>query len=231
MALLPLLSGIGQGLSAGAGSSSTTDSSFESTTDGTSQINRTELPPGILKALQSILNRRRLASNMRVGTGALRGQLKTLQENTANPFNVEDFVNGIMTQANNTINNQASEAINLGESDIGGTQGNNSMSALLANKIAIDSASQLAGIKADATARGEEIARQESQLGIEGTVALTGQMNKGLTDFLALLRGAKTKQNQKTTEHTQGTSTSTTSSPFNPMEFLGGVLGSFKAPT
>ena len=51
--ILPILSGIGQGLSAGAGSESTTESSMESTTTGTSDISRTEFSGKILKTLES----------------------------------------------------------------------------------------------------------------------------------------------------------------------------------
>lgn len=227
--ILPILSSIGSGLSAGAGSESTTESSMESTTEGSSNIDRTEFSKKILRQLESLFGKNTLSKNMKVQTGAIKSQLRDVR--TEPEFDVESFVNGIMTQANNTVGRQAAIATNLEEADTGGTQGTNSMAALLGNKIATDSAAQLAGIKADATARGTEIRQGQVDSSTANVIGLTGQLNKTFTDYLALLRGARTNQQQQTKEHTEGTSTSTTSSPFNPMEFLGGFLGGFKAPT
>lgn len=228
---LPILSALGSGLSAGAGSESTTDSNMESTTTGNSTINRSELDNRTIRALTQLLTPNKLAKNQQLTNTALRSQLNTVTQNAQNPFDIEAFVNGIVTQAKNTIGNATTEGINLMESDIGGTQGTNSMAALGANKMATDAAAQLSGMTQDATARGYEIAAGQQQSNTESILGLTGQMNKNFTDFLTLLRGAKTHQTQKTKEHTEGSSTSTTSSPFNIMEGLGGMLSSFKMPT
>lgn len=226
--ILPILSGIGSGLSAGAGSESTTESQMESTTTGSSNIDRTEYSGKILKALEGLFSKNAMKKNMKLSTSTLQKQLRQV-ENSPN-FNITKYVNGIMEQANNTVGRSADIAMNLEEADTGGTQGTNSMAALLGNKIATDSAAQLAGIKSEATAKGNEIKQSQIDSETANTIGLTGQLNKTFTDYLALLRGARTNQQQQTTEHTEGTSTSTTSSPFNPMEALGGLLGSFKAP-
>jgi len=228
---LPLLSALGGGLTAGAGSETTTDSSMVSDTSGTSSIDRSELSPEIIKALESMFGKNALNKNMNKTQQALSGQLKQVQRDANHPFDVNAFVGGIMKQANNTIDNQSEQSINLAESDIGGTQGNNSMAALLGTKIATDAAAQKAGIKADAVAKGTQIADQGKQLNTEATIGLTGAMNKGFTDFLTLLRGAQTNQTQSTSEHTEGTSTSTQSSPFDWMSGIGGLLSGFKMPT
>ena len=226
---LPVLSAIGSGLSAGAGSESTTDSSMESTTTGESTIDRTEFNPKLLKTLEGLFNKKNLKGNIRSSRQAIRGQLKEVGQEP--DFNVEEFVKGIMTQAGNTVQNQLDESINLTEADIGGTQGTNSAAALLANRLGTDAASQLAGIEAQAVGEGEKIRQAQLDSQTSSIVGLTSAQNKLFTDFLGLVRGARTNQKQKTREHTEGTSTSTTSSPFNPMEAMGGFLGGFKAPT
>lgn len=227
--LLPIFSALGSGLTAGAGSTETTDSSMESTTTGSSDINRTEFSNKLLKSLEGLFNKKNLKGNFKSSRSAIQGQLAEVQGQP--DFNVEEFVKGIMTQANNTVGNQLEESINLTESDIGGTQGTNSMAALLANRLGTDAASQLAGIEAQAVGEGEKIRQAQLDSQTNSIVGLTGAQNKLFTDFLGLIRGARTKQNQKTKEHTTGTSTSTKESPFNPISAVGGFLGGFKAPT
>ena len=228
--ILPILSGIGQGLSAGAGSESTTESSMESTTTGTSDISRTEFSGKILKTLEGLIKRGQLKKDQRLTRDSLTALIGSVTQGAQTPFDVDKFVDGIMTQATNTVGNELEIAKNLTESEVGASQGSNSMLALLGNKLATDAAAQLAGIEADATARGVEIAEGQQQSDVQSIMGLTQGLRAMSTDYLQILRGARTKQHQKTKEHTEGTSTSTTSSPFNPMSALGGLLGSFKAP-
>jgi hypothetical protein len=228
--ILPILSGIGQGLSAGAGSESTTDSSMESTTTGTSDISRTEFSNKILKTLEGLIKRGQLKKDQRLTRDSITSLIGTVTQGAQTPFDVEKFVDGIMTQANNTVGNELDIAKNLTQAEVGASQGSNSMLALLGNKLATDAAAQLAGIEADATARGVEIAEGQQQSDVQSIMGLTQGLRAMSTDYLQILRGARTKQHQETEEHTEGTSTSTTSSPFNPMSALGGLLGSFKAP-
>lgn len=231
MSLLSFLPLVGSFLSGGAGSESETSQNYESTTTGSSTINRTELPPEVLAAMATLFSGGQLEKNQADVQGALTGQLKNVTESQKNPFDIGAYVSGIMKSAENTANNDMAKSINATESSIGGTQSNSSMAALLANRMRTDTAASLAGIKGQATAEGTALATQQQQSGTESIMGLTGAMSKNLTDMLQLFRGAQTTQKQRSKEHTEGEGTSTTSSPFNWMKGLGDAFQGFKMPT
>lgn len=226
--ILPLIGSLGSFLGGGAGSSQTTDTNYSSDTSGTSNIDRTEFSPEMLKALEGLFGNGNLQKQFDTSQSALSGQLQQVQKQGAQPFDVAAFVAGINKQANNTIDNATEQGVNLAESNIGASQGKSSMAALLASKLGTDAAAQKAGITSQATAQGTQIQQAGEAQTTQSILGLTGAMNKSLTDFLSILRGAKTNQTQNTTEHTEGQSTSTTDTPFNFLGGLGDLLGSFK---
>lgn len=223
---LSILSGLGSFFGEGASQDQTTDSSFDSNTQGTSTIDRTELSPEMIKALTGLFSGGKLADAFKTSTSALTGQLGTVQKAAATPFDVSAFVKGISKQASNTINRTTDQGVNNAESNIGSSQGNNTMATLLASKLATDAASQKAGIVSQATAQGTQIRDAEAQSQTEQTLGLTGALNSSFASFLNILKGAQTSQTQTTDETTTGTSTSETSSPFNFESALSG-LGSW----
>lgn len=77
-------------------------------------------------------------------------------------FDTNGFVNGIMQAADANLASDFESGLNRAMSQTGGTAGNNSASALLANKLKTQQAATSAGIRADATARAEEIRGQRS---------------------------------------------------------------------
>lgn len=222
--ILPILGGLGSLFSGGAGSDSTTTSNFDSTTTGTGEINRTELPPEVLSALQKLFTGGQLQTNQNEVQGALTGSLGAVAQDQSKPFDIASFVNGITKAATNTATNDLNKNLNETEAGIGGTQGTNSMAALLGERLKTDAAAQVAGVTSNATAQGQQIAQNQLTGDVTSTIGLTSAMTKNITDLLTLFRGASTDQTQKTSEHTVGTSTSSTSQPFNWMSGIGGLL-------
>jgi len=75
-------------------------------------------------------------------------------------FDPTTFVEGIVRQAAAAQNNQLASSINGAVDTIGGRPEDNSMTALLSQKMVGDAASNLAGITSQATATAEDILRQ-----------------------------------------------------------------------
>lgn len=230
-AIMGLLPSIGSFLSGGAGSSSTQNQEYESTTKGTSNITKVELPKEIRDALAGLFSNGKLGKQFNAGQASLSTALKGAVKDQANPFDVEAFVKGIMSGAQVTLGNKYETEVNSMASELGATTGDNSMAALLGSRLNTERAAELARIQQEATAQGTQIANQGKQLGAESIIGLTNAMNQQSAQFLTLLRGAFTKQRQKTTEHTKGTGSSSTESPFNWAAGLGAGLQNLgKAP-
>lgn len=228
--MFSMLGALGGLFSGMGGSTSETQQNFESTTEGTSNIDRTELSGKLLRSLENLFNKGQLKKNQKAVQGSLTALLQDNAEGAKEDFDVDAFVNGIMQQATSVATMDLDKNINLAEGAVGSTQGNNSMAALLANRLRNETSANLAGVKAQAVAEGTKIADEKDSAATERAVALTGMMTNNLSTFLQLLRGAKTKQTQKTKEHTVGSSTSSTSQSGDILSGLGGALSSFKPP-
>lgn len=228
--MFSLLGLLGSFLGGGGGGSSTQNQEYESTTDGKSRIRRSELPKEVLDALSGLFTNGQLQANQTQVQTALGANLAAVQDAAANPFDQKAYINGIMTSANNTANNDLVAGLGKTVMATGGSLEGNSMSALLANKLKTDTASQLAGIQSEATAQAAQLAQGQQESATNQSLALSAGLTKNLTDMLTLFRGAQTNQTQTSTEHTKGTGTSTTEQPFNWLQGLGGLLNNFNTP-
>ena len=125
------------------------------------------------------------------------------------PFDMNAYIDGIVRQGTSRVTNQLESDVNQTESAIGGSSSGNSMSALLAQKLRGNAASDIAGITANATSTGaqiksglqqqraEELASASTQLAGLGT-----SVDSSLANLLQALRGGEQWQETATLDVT-----------------------------
>lgn len=202
---LPLVSGIA-GLFGNKSSAKQTDNSsgeFEKGTVG-SQL---DLPPELLQQLGGLFGGL-------VGTGAgeaaqdaTRSRLLKLQS-----FDPAAFADAVTKQAASSVGIEVGRATNNAAMDAGGA--GNTMTKLLESKIRNEAAANLGGIAASARATGEDIANR-------GVAGLSESLMKGITDIIAVTRGAAATGTMGEKGAQKGTVTSNSSGS------SGGGLGGF----
>lgn len=149
---------------------------------------QTRLNEQLLGGLESLLGTLVGGGGGALGAGqtAIQQRIGGLGNNT---FDVEGFVSGIMTDAQSRSRSGLESDINGLASSVGGTGAGNSMVALLNQRLRDDSAANLAGVQAQATAQGEAIrGRQSEEL---ATLAQSGA--QGMLGLLSGLLGARTE--------------------------------------
>lgn len=158
---------------------------------------------------------RNLLSGAGAGSSATQDRLAEVQ-GADDSFDSDAYISGIMAAANDTISSGVENDLAKIESGSGGSRRSNSNTALLASKVRNQAGAQLAGVKADATARAAELARtkQESKTGQISTLA--SQTDASVVNLLgSLLQAGEKQTNQQsaqtaTTGVTSGTTTGTT---------------------
>ena len=146
-------------------------------------------------------------------TSALQGRLTQLQKDAAKPaFDVGGFVNGVVGAATANTKMDLESRVNGMLSEVGGSEGGNSMAALLGNRLRNDANAALAGVKADATAQGEAIRLQQQESLTSQIGAIAGDIGVQLDSLLGQAKGGTQtstgKTNQTSTE--KGTAKTTT---------------------
>lgn len=131
-------------------------------------------------------------------------------------FDPVAFADAIAGQASTRLQGDVESKINSLQSAIGASEAGNSMARLLGSRIRNDAASELAGIAADARARGEQL-RAGLDESVTSQLTSLAQSSGGLlTSLIGSLAGAQstTQSNERTNmaQTAAGTQASTTSS-------------------
>lgn len=145
-----------QGTNTSSGTSTTSQSQNQqgsTTTTGTQQGRQSSFTDPVAQAIESTILG--LAGSAAGASGVVESGVAGLQN-----FDPNAFVTGIVQQANAKQNMQLEQALNGLNNASGGTVGSNSMSALLAQRLAGDAAANTAGIQASATGTAQDILRQ-----------------------------------------------------------------------
>lgn len=179
-----------------------------STTTGTT----TNYSSDVLASLDSILTQQMGAgggvSTAQQASDALAGRLQQLQATANQPaFDVNGYVSGITEAATAATQNDLDSRINSILSATGSSEGGNSMSALLGNKLRNDAAANLAGISSNARAQGEQIRMAQEQSTTVQLGELAGGLNAGLVNLLGAARGGQQATTGAATAVTTGTQT------------------------
>lgn len=163
--------------------------SQDSTATGTEASTQTSLgfAPEVMEKLNALLSETVGAGGLTAAQGALTQQLEA---RSGNNFDVDKFVSGIMADAVARTKGELETGVNLAETATGGTQGSNSMAALLAGRLRNDATANLAGIEQEATATGHQIASQRSN----ELTALSSGISEGILGLISSLAGAQSQQ-------------------------------------
>ncbi len=122
-------------------------------------------------------------------------------------FNAEDFIANTMRAATATATDQLGEGVRGLASGIGGNAAENSMSALLANRMENATAANLAGVRGQAETAAQGILTQRAN-----TIAgAAGQEQNALAQILNAIKGGESSQTQ-TGQSNQNTTGNTSTS-------------------
>lgn len=219
--------------------SSSTVQSSTGNTEGSSvrQYGEQQYNDEILAGLESLLGTQ--MSSFGTSTAATQARLGQLsQQAQLAPFDVAQYEQQVAGQAAARAGLDLDSSINRLFSATGTSSNDNSMTALLENRMRNDTASNLAGISAGARATGEQIRQsQEAQLtsGIQG---LSDSLANQVLSLMTQVRGARTAGTATTNEEvnestntrssTSGSS-ETPSNPFSAFTDLFAILGNSNA--
>lgn len=150
------------------------------TASGTQTTNQTGNVQRLDATTQNLLTQqvRDLLAGAGTGSDAINQRIAELGQSD---FDTTGFVNGIMTAATSAANSELESGLNQITSASGGSVGNNSASALLANKLRIQQQNALAGVKSEAEARAAEIQGNRS-------AELAGLNQSSMSSLSALLQ-------------------------------------------
>lgn len=121
-------------------------------------------------------------------------------------FNADQFVQDQVARANVDINSGLESNINQLIHNVGGTAANNSMTALLANRLQNDAAGQRAGVRSEAVGQAQTIQRENALAANQ----VTGTDQAFLGNLLQALKGGVTASTGAESQQTQQTQTGTT---------------------
>lgn len=189
--------------SSSASSSGTSNTSGSTSQTGTTSGNEASTTTGtttnyssqVLASLDAILSQQ--LGDGTAGTGnvsgvnsALQERLKQVQELAAKPaFDIEGYVGGITQAAQVASQSELDSRINGMLSSTGASEGGNSMAALLGNKLRNETAASLAGVKANATAQGQQIQQAEQANLTTQISGLSSDIMGNLNSLLAAAKG------------------------------------------
>lgn len=188
------------GTSSTQGSQSSTSSGSSSTTQGSSGSALTTQTGSSFgsQALGGINANIEQFITQILGGGAGNRAISELGE-----FDANEFVNGIMQSATSQANDQLGESIRGAISNIGGSQRENSATALLANRMENATSASLAGTQSQAVKTAQDIMTQRSGA---VTAAGTGEQN-ALAQILNAIKGGESSTTGVTEDSRQQTGT------------------------
>jgi hypothetical protein len=129
-------------------------------------------------------------------TDTLSGRLDQLKASAAQPaFDVNGYVSGIAQAATSATQSDLDSRINSILSATGSSEGGNSMSALLGNKLRNEASANLAGVISNANIAGNEMAQKQQE---SLTSQMSGVSNDISTQLAQLLSAAKGGTQQTT---------------------------------
>lgn len=120
-------------------------------------------------------------------------------------FNVDEYVNGIMTGATDQAKQGLESDLNSLSAGIGATSKSNSAAALLGSKIKTQVGASLAETKAQATAQGTQLKQQGQDSKTNSIAGLSSATTGQLSTMLQTLLGANETTQQNTVQNTSGT--------------------------
>lgn len=200
--------------------------SFTKSDTATTNASSTDLSNPLLTSLEALLGKTLNSGGFTNANNAIGTRLKQLSAQAKQPqFNVDKFAAGITKQATSAADLDLTSAINGILSKTGTTESGNSASALLANKLRNQTAANLAGISAQATATGEQIREgQQGQL-TEGIGNLGNSLVNEILGLLQSTRGARQSGTSTTNESSFGSGSGTDKG--NPFAGLSDIFKSF----
>ena len=136
--------------------------------------------------------------------GILQDRLQQLASAGANNFDPAAFAANITGQAESAIGGKLEGSLNGLMTQAGGTEGGNSMAALLGSRLRNDATAELAGVSAAARAQGEDILRANQQSQTSQISGLSGDITGSLTGLIQALSGAQGTQVNSQTGTTTG---------------------------
>lgn len=222
--------------STGSTSTSNVDSSKSTGTTQQQQTGKTSsLGAGVISGAESGIEQL-LGQVLGGDRDAIMGGVKSLQD-----FDIGSFVDNIMGGATQRIDRQLQGSTNSLANQVGGTAGENSNVAILTQQLAGDAAGQLAGIRGDAMAQGNQIQQGNLQsiagaLGTVGSSLLTDLINSikgGNVTTEGSVVGSESKANTGTSasntnasESTSQTGSTTTTSAQEMAQMVAGIVSS-----
>lgn len=207
MALETIL-GIGTLLSGlfGGGSKKTENQTQSQTT--VANKTATQFSPDVLAPLESLMKTLLGNENFQTAQSGLAGRLSQVQTAAAAPaFDVDAFVDDTMARAEATAKFDLESGLNKLFSGTGTSEGDNTMTALLANRLRTDTAANLAGIGAQARATGEQIRSTQSQGITSEITTLSNSIANQLIGLLDVGKGASVSSREETQQNAQSTGT------------------------
>jgi type VI protein secretion system component VasK len=156
------------------GSQATTGQQAQSQTATTTLLN-----DATQKGLQTAID------NLFAGLGSDRASIESGM-GKMNEFDPVAYVNGIMQAARSDASSNLDQSLNTMFSNVGGTEGTNSMAALLSNRARNATAANLAGINSQAQAAAGDQVRQNFTAG-QGAMANFREL---LPQLASILKGA-----------------------------------------
>ena len=162
---------------------------------------------GIMAKLNSLLGDAIDGAGVGGVQGTLQDRLAQLTSSGAPNFDPAAFAQGIAAQAESAIGSRLEGSLNGLMTQAGGTEGGNSMAALLGSRLRGDATAELAGVTSAARAQGEEILRAR-EMGLTSQISqLSGDITGGLTNLIQSLSGAQGTQVNSQTGTSTGTQT------------------------
>lgn len=225
MALSTIL-GIGSLISGlfGGGKSATSASSETQSTTSTKAAQ--QFSPEVLAPLESLMKTLLTDGSFATAQQGLTGQLGRVNTAAAAaPFDVDAFVNDTMARATSGAQFDLESGLNKLFSATGTSETDNSMTALLANRLRTDTASNLAGIGAQARATGEQIRTAQSQGQTSEIVALSNSIANQMLGLLDIGKGSAVTSQESTQSTKNATGNASEQESF--FDRLSKTLGSF----
>lgn len=216
------------GMFGGSKGKSSSEESFQKKSKTDSEASSQDLSPELLKSLEGLFKGQ--IGNFGKGNDAVSARLQQLMEQSNQPqFDVAGFAKGITDQAASVAGLAQESGINSVLSQAGSSEGGNSMSALLSAKVRNQTAANLGGISAQATATGEGIRQAQQNSLTEGIQGLGGSLTDSILKLIAGTRGATQTGKSTVNEESSGTgkSSETSSTKKSPFSIIGDIIGGF----
>ena len=227
MAVLETILGVGSLLSGLFGGGSNAQKSETTNETITSNKQGQQYSDAILTQLENLLGNVLGGDWFSTAQSGLSGRLEQVQTQAARPaFDVDAFVNDTMQRASSAAQFDLESGLNKLFSATGTSEGDNSMTALLSNRLRTDTAANMAGIAAQARSTGEQILSQQQQ-GLTSEVStLSNSMVNQILGLLDVGKGANVSSTETQTKQSQTSGTAQENKSL--MDRINGVLGTLQ---